>query len=122
MNSMWIVGLGLVLIIVVWVIALNVDARFFRGRYLIKDKITPTELRDRLLKVMAQKTTPIADWDGETQTWFFDYFVNVPLMYNHLEEIRKPIVVSIKETESQKNIFLDSKTVRLVESAIRALG
>jgi hypothetical protein len=113
------IGLVFFSIIVLWIMALNIDAKFFNGRFLIKDKTSGVDLKRNLRKVLNQKGKPKENWDSDVVVWFFDYFFNVPLMNPEFEAIRGPIVDSIKRNENESS--LDDQTFRLVEEAVAKL-
>ena len=106
-------------IVVLWIIAMNLDEKFFGGRFLVRDKMTREELLLKLHEVLEHKDSHIDNLPPDIEYWFFDYFYNVALYDTALYEIRKPIIDSIK-TDSNTKSF-SSATIDEIEKAIQKL-
>lgn len=106
-------------IIILWIIAMNLDEKFFGGRFLVRDKMTRNELRTKLQQVLEYKDSQIEDLPPEIEFWFFDFFYNVSFYDKELDEIRKPIIDSIKNDSNTKSF--SSETIDQIEKAIQKL-
>lgn len=110
----------LLLLLIAWIVALNVDAKFFNGKFLIKAKTTSEELREELEKALESKRRPFDDWDESTLYWLHDFFLLVLIFDSDLEKIRKSIVESL-ELHSEKE-YLHPDTIVLIENAVKKLS
>ncbi len=98
---------------------MNLDEKFFGGKFLVRNKMTRDELRIKLEQVLEYKNSNIEDLPPDVEFWFFDFFYNVSLYDKELDEIRKPIIASIK-TDSNSKSFC-SGTIVEIEKAIHKL-
>ena len=73
--------------IVVWIIALNVDARLFDGKFLIKRVQRSEEFLRILEGILECETKPIEEWPVEYSDWLGDKMY-IPLQNSYLEKYR----------------------------------
>lgn len=98
---------------------MNLDEKFFGGRFLVRDKITKEELRTKLQQVLEYKDAQIDQLPPDIEYWFFDYFHNVALYDKELDAVRKQIIKSIKTDSSSKSFSSD--TIVEIETSIQKL-
>ena len=98
---------------------MNLDEKFFGGRYLVRDKITKNELLAKLQQILEYRDSQIDDLPPDIEYWFFDYFYNVALYDKELDALRQPIIDSIKIDSNPKSF--SAETIAEIEKAIQKL-
>lgn len=115
---MWIVLVIAISLIALWIIGMNIDERFFGGRFLVRVKTSEIEFKASLEAVLSQKDRPLKDWELVPSDWINDK-MNIPIQDRNLDKMREEIVRSINANGMDSR--LPNETIQLIKEILRKL-